>query len=327
MKDTLPFLHRLDSLTDEAELVMTSHMRLREAIFLDGRERFWTERMLLAKDEIGLAIEPQATAFIFHIGFCGSTLLARLLDAPGDRFVLKEPQALSDLASQLPLSEGAKANLDIAVGALAGSAPDGEVPIVKPSCWVNPLLSRLVERGLIERAVFLNLDWRAYLTACFRGGRDRLAYCARFADLFARYDTQMRLELDQAIVANDDALDRMARIVLLLHAWQTSEFAAAEKVLGDGRALSTTFPAANAEPAAQAIDLARFLCPGSGAGPLDQSVDLKQHAKDSSQAFDTERQDTANAEIERHHGARFDAARAWIESAFPSRSVTQPASD
>ena len=43
-------------------------------------------------------LKHKDAAYIFHTAFCGSTLLARALDAPGCRLLLKEPEILTDLA-------------------------------------------------------------------------------------------------------------------------------------------------------------------------------------------------------------------------------------
>lgn len=303
-------------MSDEAELVMTNHSDLRNAIFLDGRERFWSERMLIAKDELELITEPVPTSFIFHIGFCGSTLLARLLDLPGSRFVLKEPQALSDLASQWPHADHCAENLGIVTGALSRSGPEGEVTIVKPSCWANPLIPHLVSSGLVARAIFLTLDWRSYLTACFRGGRDRLAYCARMAESFATHDGDKRDALSNAIVESNDPLDQTARMILLLHAWQLEMFKAAELALDENRARSCVFQCEGDSVRQKASELARFLTPNVDPELANSGVDFNQHAKDPTTRFSDEAQNVANAEILRHHRERFDAAHAWFQKSF-----------
>ena len=314
------FLHRIDGPGGIAEVVDTDHDRLRRAIFLDGRTGFWDTRTSIATATLHASAPERAPAFIFHIGFCGSTLLASLLDRPGGRFVLKEPQAIADLASQWPLFQGRAAAdeaLRAVIGALAASTPEGEALIVKPSCWINPLLETMVRARLVSRAVFMTLGSRDYLTACFRGGRDRLAFCARLAGLFARYDDRMNAELAQAAADSSDPLARMARIVVLLHAWQTDAFGAAMDVLGPDRCSLVTFADGGTDAARRAGALADLLAPGSGPLASAGNEAVSHHAKDPHRPYDAKAQDSANDLIEHHHAARFDAALDWLASTLP----------
>ncbi len=322
----MPFLHRLDSLEGEAELVETSHARLREAVFLDGRETFWTRRMLLATNELELVTEAEPLSFLFHTGFCGSTLLARLLDRRGERFVLREPQAIADMASQYHLlaaqASRRKADrvLSGVIGALAGSAPGGETAIVKPSCWVNPLLPHLVRDGHVQRATFLSQEPRNYLAACFRGGHDRLAYCAHFAQMLADTDPAMGEELQMAITTDTEPLDRMARIVVLLHAQQTALFTEAAETLGNSRVMQCDFADISLDFIDAAKRLATFLAPSSKAEISETAgTILNSHAKDPSRSFTADEQDRQDLEIEQHHASRFDAALEWLAKALPHR--------
>lgn len=324
LTEKFPFLHRLDSANGEGELVTTDHTALRSAIFLDGREQFWSERMLASSQELALVTNPEPVSFVFHSGFCGSTLLAGLLDAPEERFVLKEPQAISDLASQWPMLTGNGApppaidSLDLVVGGLRSSAPLGEKLIVKPSCWANPLLPHLLGKAWIERAVFISLEWRAYLTACFRGGRDRLAYCAKLAELYAQHDETMNVDLKRVIAGGGDSLDTVARIVTLLRSQMLGAFEEAGRALGSDRALHCTLAEGSNAITAQASELARFFDP-DGRAEMLQSDATELHAKAPSNRFDLAEQRNIDAEIERHHGARFDAARDWFARELPHR--------
>ena len=96
----LNFLNRVHPGRRQIEFVRTDLGRLRAAIFLDGRERFSDGKPEIEASPQSSVGEPAVGGdrMIFHQGFGGSTLLARLLDRCGAAIVLKEPQCLVDLA-------------------------------------------------------------------------------------------------------------------------------------------------------------------------------------------------------------------------------------
>ncbi|QZH76084.1 MAG: hypothetical protein JY451_05865 [Erythrobacter sp.] len=312
MSATLDFPHRVDALRGDVQWASTSVAQLRAATFLDGRETFWSGSRVEALAERP-APEAQSPGMIFHVGFCGSTLLARLLDRSGSVLVLKEPQALADLASQAPqLGEARLAEvLGWAMPHLAAAAPAGEACVIKPSNWINGLAPALAGGGHVRRAIFLTMAPRAYLRAVFRGGRDRLAHCLRLAELLA-HSVAGGGELVRAAIARaDDPLDRSALLVVLLHRFQLDLFDRAETRLADGCALRIDHAELAADPleatrrAAAVLDL-----PGEPTADFDAA----RHSKDMAQVSSADAEESANREIEHHHGARFDMALAWFES-------------
>ena len=167
------------------------------------------------------------------MAFCGSTQLAQLLNASGAATVLKEPQALVDLADwkralveqqldgdrQFKLALGASA-------ALLWRNWDGFPPtVVKPSNWANNLLPDLLSING-AKAVVLTIEPRLFLRAIFRGGRDRMAFIARAASHLASATRQGAI-VREAIVSTEDPLGRVARLALVAHGIQHAMFDAA----------------------------------------------------------------------------------------------------
>jgi len=76
------FLHKVDPARRTGSFVRTSAAALRAAAFLDGRTLYWdgspVERAIAPAGDG----DAPVARYIFHVGFCGSTLLARLLDQP-----------------------------------------------------------------------------------------------------------------------------------------------------------------------------------------------------------------------------------------------------
>lgn len=315
---TATLLHRLDSLRGDAQLIATDRDALRSATFLDGRERFWRSERIVTLDEIEpLPVRP--SRYIFHVGFCGSTLLSRLVDQPGQVLSLREPQALTDLSSQRGaiLRGDALESFDRLADRIASSLAEAAIPeiaVVKPSSWVNGMLDRFCTRDRVSNAVFLTMDRRSFIRAAFRGGRERLAYCARLAaDMATTHDRGASL-LGEATGGSSDPLDQMARLAALLHAMQEQAF---EQVMRQrdwpGECLLDYSALMAQRP--EALKRVRVLLNLPDAEPTSDAV-LSHHSKDPARDFSSKHQADQDAEVERHHAARFGAAMDWIAQAI-----------
>lgn len=312
------FLHRLDSVKGDQQIVTTTHAALRRASFLDGREVFWNSARVEPVDLAVCGNRPARLA-VFHVGFCGSTLLARMLDDVGGTLMLKEPQCLADLAGQRRLiAQGAgiapmETLAEYALRRLGDAGgPDTSV-VLKPTNWVNSILPALCGRGRVEQAVFLTMARRAYLAAVFRGGRDRIEFCTRLAAEIAAVIPGCNALLPQAVGHDADPLNQAARIVALLHAMQERMFADVRAENGWAPDTQLDFAELIRDPAAtvrRAQDILG-LPPTSGAATALTEA-MARHAKDPSQQFQPNNRAHENAEVERHHAARFDAADAWV---------------
>ena len=98
-------LHRIDSRAGLMTFVPTTRAALAAPAFIDGRTPFATGPEIAVSLDAMLATAVEGAAsrapqrYILHMGFCGSTLLARLLDRPGTVLTLREPAALTDIAN------------------------------------------------------------------------------------------------------------------------------------------------------------------------------------------------------------------------------------
>ena len=330
MPDTAPgglaanpdwLLHRIDAVKGLATFVRSDRDRLAATLFLDGRTAFATGQTLdvelAALDQ--LASAPAAPArFIFHMSFCGSTQLAHLVGESGAGLVLKEPQALVDLADwQRTLAERGIVDPRLApalrgsIALLSRGWPGSPPTVVKPSNWVNTLIPLL--DGAASRVVMVTIERRAFLRAVFRGGRDRLAFTARAASHFAAAVGQTE-RLDQALASSDDPLDRMARLTLVAHDLQHRQFAQAASFPAVARIdqkLIIEDPVAALDRACEALALS---------WSKEQAAAIEKltgrDAKNPGQSFTASGQLAEDAVVEDHHGQRFDRALAWADEAL-----------
>ncbi len=319
--EQLAFLHRMDSVTGEVVKVLTDRASLGDASFLDGRETFWRQQAL---GPLNLASPGPALAdrFIFHVGFAGSTLLARLLQRPSQVLVLKEPQCLADIAGQRELIAAGKAVaplgtlLDHALGEMAQAGDDDVALVVKPTNWVNSLLPDLCVPFRVRHAVFVTMERRAFLRACFRGGHDRLAFCTRLASQLAPVVPQGNAMLRAAIAAGEEPLARVARIVALLHWLQEWLFAEALARNGWPDSAVIDFDEIVADPASAVRRAQQHLAlPELPCDPGQAALLMTRHTKDPSSRFQPDGRADEDRLIDEHHGATFDHALAWLDSA------------
>jgi len=293
--------------------------RLAGAPFLDGRTPFsdGPERKLALSSLAPLT--GASPRLIMHMSFCGSTQLAQLIDASGAGLVLKEPQALVDLADwhrslvEQQLSDG---RFDAALGAAMAllSRRWNEAPptVLKPSNWANNLLPDLLSLAG-ARAVLVTIEARSFLRAVFRGGRDRLAFTARVAAHLAAATGKPEL-VEAAISEDDDPVDRAARLALVTHEVQRGLFA---QSVGS-RCVEIDYALIAAEPDRALTSAAHALGLDISDGAASRAAEERgaRDAKDPARSFSRAGQDAEDADVERHHGGRLDAALRWASRTF-----------
>lgn len=124
--------------------------------------------------------EIRPISYIFHVAHCGSTLLARALDEPGENLVVREPMPLRQLAVEAgsgfygaPAPDAWKKRLDLACALLGRSyTPNGPV-IVKGNVPVNFIAKQLVDRSPGQPSILLYFPFEHYLLAILRSPNHR----------------------------------------------------------------------------------------------------------------------------------------------------------
>ncbi len=159
--------------------------------FLD-RRRISEERDFvdLPISQIRDAQRASATGphFIFHSAFCRSTLLSRALQVDGVSTVLKEPQALADLAEMLPKSgwpQEQRLALDVVLDLMGRTERPGERSLIKPSNGANLLIEHIMELRPDSRILLMYAPLPAFLLSVCR--RRRWSRVRRFATAYRRF--------------------------------------------------------------------------------------------------------------------------------------------
>lgn len=310
-------LHGID--VEEGRLCFLPVVRrtLERASFLDGRRPLAESAAATCTIDEALAaaedLQPDPGRFLFHMSFCGSTLMARILDRPGRAFVLREPNILVDLADWKS-AQARDGRFDprfepvvaLALFSLNARWRPDEAVLVKPSNWVNNLLPELLAGD--ARAACIQIEPRPFLRAVFRGGRERMAFTARLAAHLAAGSACDQALLGAAIRASADPLGRLAYIASLALHLQRRRFRATlpgHVPIGFDMILHSPVSAGLAAAEAAALDLSHE----DVAAGVARNVGLD--AKQPGLAYSVQDHVRADAEVEHLYGAHFDGAMNW----------------
>ncbi len=158
-------------------LVPVSERLYRDANFLDDREVPTAgclslpldHAILLAKSSPG---HGRPVHGIFHIAFCGSTLISRCLDQLSDAMVLKEPYPVHDLAFRGrhqvagPTDQVTwQGQFDLLMTLLGRTFHPGQTAIIKPTDASTSLIGQFLARSPQARALFLYVGLEEFLIA------------------------------------------------------------------------------------------------------------------------------------------------------------------
>jgi len=299
--------------------VETSRARLTATPFLDGRtpiaEGAMLEVVLSEALEARWPVPSWPDRFIFHVAFCGSTLLGTLLDVAGRSFAEREPQVLVDIAgAELSQPEPlVRSTLDLMCALLRRPWRSGEVNLCKPSNWANNLIPLLTRDPQRIRPLFVATDKRGYLYALFRGGRERMAYVIRATEHLLQSFPGGRLLWQRATAGVADPLELAARIALVSLHVQLQLFEDAMAGGNWGRPHLLTLHEIEDDPlhackfAAAALDLEL------PTEDLEAVIAERagRYAKDPRSAYSREVRDAQNRRIESAYGAIIDRALDW----------------
>lgn len=158
--------NQIDPQKDRVQFVRFGREELEGRVFLalqKGLEEQW-----VPIDSVK-AMKPTAgpVHFIFHSGFCRSTLLLKALTVLGKTYALNEPEILNSLAR---LSQPDEALISVILDLLSRQHGSSETVLIKPSNFPNRLMEVFLRRKAEARAIVITNDLREYLKAVVRKG-------------------------------------------------------------------------------------------------------------------------------------------------------------
>lgn len=303
-----PDYHCLGLGEHHASFVEMDREHYRQSIFLDRRLSPKVPSVFNLPLSSLAEAGPQSVkppSWIFHIAHCGSTLLANLLDQPGQSLALREPPALRQIGIERTsamdptrLSD----RLSIVHRLCARRYSEREVPVIKANVPVNFILDLIDGQQRQAPAVMLYLDWRAYLLAILRTDNHR-AWLHRITDAF-----RQPIERETGQPLGSASSERAAALWLTqmrLYAGYLGRNANAA-VLNTQRLFDD--PVTTASVVAQHLGL-------EGVEPSRNAAQLGTYSKDPSRSFDSDERRARALQDEQRLAGELAQAEAWLDQA------------
>ena len=321
------FLTGLNLKLGTLEFLRTDIAMLKRASFMDGRTELSAEKKTytVSLSEAMSWYESRGRGWsqgrlIFHIAFCGSTLLSRVLDTDQSVFVYKEPQVLTDL--EVAMTHGGTLGpggyawdkvLSLVLSQFNSPPSASCARVIKPSNLMNSMVTDICGLDDKPRAIFLVMEPRPFLIAVLRGGSDRISYIFRvLQNLQAAVPAYSSIVSDMNL-EDADEMSRVMRKILLAHALQTRIFSEAKALLPDDRYYQLSYeqlvgaPHQHISKVASALDLQ--LSPEQISGNIDSTFEL--HSKVNDRPFNLSTAAEVNVQVSEHYGEVIEDALKW----------------
>jgi len=259
--------------------------------------------------------KQHAPAMLFHTAFCGSTLLARALQAPPAVMSLREPSALLALAMAslkpdiVPPAQVERA-ARVVLGLLGRPWVVGGRVLIKPTNQVNRILPLLLRISPQSRVLLLHSSLEQFLMSCLK----KLPAAEQQVRWMAQAllpGTQLALRLDIPLT---HPFNLVESAVLTWYA-QMEIYALALSADPDNRLCSIdidTLLAAPTRSVAAAADHLRL--PAAHEGLEARVIEtFSRNAKAQDRAFDSTQRERENALMQQRYGDVIQQAMQWAE--------------
>ena len=168
--------HRFDEATNQIRFVEYDRETRASVPFLT--DTYLPEKPFRAESRpraMELAGPPAPVHFIFHSGFCCSTLFASCFDQPGLATNLSEPMILNDATGWrrrgAPPAEVGRL-VDDALNLLARPFAGDQAAVIKPSTIINALTPAIMRIRPTARAIVMHAPLQDFVTSIAKKGLD-----------------------------------------------------------------------------------------------------------------------------------------------------------
>jgi len=316
-------LDRFESQLAQAVFIRSDRDRLTQSPFLDQRWRRPDDELsqLSMRDLVEQAPHAVAPSFIWHSAFCCSTLLAGVLDHPGQTLSVREPDILMTLANLKRQGQTVTGVLPGVLNWLGRGYEAGERAVIKPTNLANNLMSDVMEASRESKAILLTSSLRAFILSIVKKGEAGRAFARFMYTVFA---------MDGRALGFGD-VDRMRltdlQIAALVWHMQIAEMDAMARTVGQGRVAWLDGDAfiANPEPVLQKVseflglELSPQIISEAANGPK-----MKRNAKAPQEGFEASNRAAQNQEIARTLGDDLDRIIEWSCGVFNTPSQGAP---
>mgnify|MGYP005840562005 CR=1 FL=1 len=313
--------HSLDPAGDRWLAVRLSGAQLRAVSFLDARmlgpqtQAQWLPLSVALDAADGL--QPCRPAMLFHVGHCGSTLLARLLGELPGLVALREPAALRTLAEWDASPEhwwdeaAFLARRDALLALWARPWQPGQRVLLKASSFASDLAEGLLVGADTPPALLLLVAPEVYLATILAQDGNRAEAAALAPARLRRLHARLGLPAFRLAAMREG--ERIAA------AWATEAAALAAAATSAGpRAMLLDFDGFLAGPAAKLARAAAHLgadCPPAQAEALASGPLMARYSKGPEHGYSPDLRARLLAQARAMHGGEIAAGLAWLEAA------------
>jgi hypothetical protein len=319
------FPHSLDSNGERIGLIRLTRSDYQKASFLDARILTpGTALLQMSWQEVAAALKSsdleERCGFIFHIGHVGSTLLARLIGAHPNAFVLREPLLLRAFA-QLNAEAVSDARLSDTLKLLSRTFEPNQLAVIKATSFVSEIAATLLSRACAPKALLLSLAPESYFATILGGPNSRQE---------TRTLAPSRLmRLQRRLGEQPWELDALSEGEVLALTWACEMSALTEaSQAADGRVLWVNFDRFLLNPTQTLtnvlqhfdFDASAQTVAGILAGP-----DMQRYSKAPEYAYDAQLRNDVLNHARAMHGNEIRRGLVWLERAAARFSVVRNA--
>lgn len=291
-----------------------SRQALAKEPFLDQRKNGavteWAEARI---DDLLPHLSPAPPpALILHSAFCGSTLIARALDAPGTCLSLKEPNILMDLVNArrvTPALQSGKAFDEIAnaiAGLISRRHQPNEAIVIKPTNSASPIADPPAFRAASKLYLYGSL--REFLLSLLKKGEEARAFVRQQYNIFSLDRTGLSgIEPRRAMGMTD------LQVAALVWRHQLEEFA--RRLKDDARAASVDYATMIEDPARSIGAIAKHLSLPLAEADIEKAATgpiFKTNSKFANEDFDAGVRERENAEVAARYAKEISLIEGWI---------------
>jgi hypothetical protein len=316
MDDARWFPVGFDARSGEISFVATDRRSVAEQAFLDGR---WNRDGLARRRESVKALLGKASQlrprmnFIWHTGFCCSTLLAKALDHPARNLSLCEPQILVEIADAkragaFAHNPSAARIPQVVFQFLGRSFSPGAGVTVKPAPAANHLLPEAALHTA-GKMLFLYSDCRSFLISIAKMSEDGRKYARRmFLAILADGNPQAQWPAGQLLKFSD------LEIAALVWHMQIAQFRRDWPDVAASRAMSLDCDALLVSPLDTVSKVGAFFeleLDGEHLADVVGGPLFRRNAKNPAEPYDADRRRKDHEAVGRQIGPEIDGIVAW----------------
>jgi hypothetical protein len=263
-----------------------------------------------------LRAEARPIHFIFHTGYCCSTLLCRALDVPGVSMALKEPQALYSISEPLMWGKDVERRvnaLGVVLDFMARGLTPGETQIVKTTYTDIALVQPILDARPSTQALFLHGPLDEFLRSVAKRG---LHGRANMRGLYERLSQQIALPTGYSPVDLFRQTDlQISALNWLMQIARYQTLAQRYATSGRVRTLSADALLTNKVQSLKALaahfglraDAAKWEAVATGPA-------FQQNAKRPSEVYNDDIRTREQATLKAAHGKEIDMVATWLEA-------------